>query len=167
MRPKGKWLFNKDEITPVFQKLRDEILAGTWSGLDVDLLAALKPSRVVISHGTDSRVLEYILVTNGQVFDKKYFKMVVQHDPVPRYKGTESTNWAVLFWINKIRGAYQHRDEIMRRFKRDLEKLDVPRFRFEEDKQMLSYIARFQATNIDEVEKMVTQLLPKLVKAIT
>ena len=78
MRPKGKWLFNKDEITPVFQKLRDEILAGTWSGLDVDLLAALKPSRVVISHGTDSRVLEYILVTNGQVFDKKYFKMVVQ-----------------------------------------------------------------------------------------
>ena len=158
--------FSKDEVTPLFLKLRHEILAGTWGALDRDLLAALKPSRVVISHGTDSRVLEYILVTHGQVFDKKYFKIVVQHDPVPRYKGTNTTNWAVLFWINKIRGAYQHRVEIMSRFKRDLEMLKVPRFSFEEDKQMLSYISRFQATNIDEVERMVNQLLPALVKAI-
>lgn len=161
-----KWQFTKDEVVPLFAAYGDLINKGTIQQISPCFANRVKGGRTVSGHSTDTRVLQYHLWVSGQVFDKKYFKYEVQHDPVQRYTGTAKTNWAIQFWMNKIRGVYYERDAVVSRVRREISALDVKGFTFEENKQALSLIHRFTATTLPEVSTELEGYLFPLINAV-
>jgi len=112
-------------------------------------------------------VLQYHIWVRGQptIFDKRYFKYEVQHDPVPRYTGTEKTNWAIQFWMNKIR-IYHERDAVIKRVRGDVSKIRLKGYSYEENEQAISLICRFRAENLKKVRESLDEFLFPLINAV-
>jgi HNH endonuclease len=159
-------LFTKEEVLPMFAEYGRMINGGHIRQLSPLIASRVKASTVATGHGTDTRVLQYHLWVVGQVFDKRYFKYEVQHDPVPRYTGTDRTNWAIQFYMNKIRGAYHEREAIVDRVRREAQSAQVGGFQFEEDKQAVLLIHRFEANTLLEVQTEINNHLFDLINAI-
>lgn len=121
----GKWQFTKEEVSPLLTGYGKQINKGSLPGIAPEIAGRVKAGRVVTGHGTDTRVLQYHLWVVGQVFHRHYFKYEVQHDPVSRYSGTADTNWAIQFWMNKIRGVYYERELVVQRVRDELHKIKL------------------------------------------
>jgi len=161
-----KWLFTKEEVMPFFQGYSRILNGGVSPPLDTEIAQTVKASRTVISHGTDSRVLEFIIYVRGQMFDKRYFKYAVQHDPVPRYTGTDKTNWAINFWMSKTHGLYHEREAIIERVRATLVPLALPGYSYEENVQAIAYIYRFPARTLPTLKAELDQHLYPLINAV-
>lgn len=162
----SKWQFNKEEVRPFFAEYGRLINNGLVPDISPEIAHRVKASTTVTGHSTDIRVLQFHLWVTGQVFDKRYFKYEVQHDPVPRYTGTPDTNWAIQFWMNKVRGVYYERDTVVERVRREVSSVRLKGFRFEENKQAISLIHRFAATSLPAVKLELDAYLFKVINAV-
>jgi hypothetical protein len=162
----GKWQFTKEEVSPLLTGYGKQINKGSLPGIAPEIAGRVKAGRVVTGHGTDTRVLQYHLWVVGQVFHRHYFKYEVQHDPVSRYSGTADTNWAIQFWMNKIRGVYYERELVVHRVRDELHKIKLKGYQFEENKQSVSLIHRFAATTLDKVESELKAHMCGLINAV-
>jgi 5-methylcytosine-specific restriction protein A len=161
----SQWQFTKEDVYPSFADLGRKINGQELSQISPDVRSRVKASETVTGHGTDRRVLQFHLWVVGQVFDRRYFKYEVQHDPVERYTGTSETNWAIQFWLNKIRGVYHERDLVIARVRAEIQDIVLPGFVFEENKQAISLIHRFKATSLKTVQSRArSHLLPLINK---
>ena len=164
----AKWQFKKQEVLPLFSeygRLINSRLVPELSQTIAHRVKANKNQWANTQMRMDKSSSFHIWVT-GQVFDNKYFKYEVQHDPVPRYTGTSDTNWAILFWMNKIRGVYHQRDVVVSRVRREVSSLRLKAYKFEEDEQAISLIHRFSATSLSAVKSELDAHLFRLINAV-
>lgn len=145
--------FNIEELQPFFGKLSKSINSQQLKGIDLGIKARLKASPKVTRHGTDGRILQFHIWDRYQpgVFQKKYFKYEVQHDPVCRYTGTSTTNFCVQFWVSKIR-IYHERETVIARFWRDLQKIQLKGFALDQNDQAIFLMNKFRVDRVGELE---------------
>ena len=141
--------FSPEELFPLVRPFSEVINGKDPVGirlLDPVVRTRLKASNTVIRHGTDGRILQYHIWDRVQpdIFDKRHFKYEVQHDAVGRYSGTATTNFAIQFYMNKVRLIHE-RDALISRIRTDLQALKIPGYKLEENKQAIFLIHRFAA----------------------
>jgi hypothetical protein len=162
--------FQRDELIEVFQPFSDLINRKTNDDeklLDASIRSRLKASNTVSPHGTDGRVLQYHIWDREQpdIFAKKHFKYEVQHDPVQRYSGTANTNFAVQFYMNKIR-LYHEREEIILRIRKELSLLKIKGFSLGENTQAIYFHSKFYAETSKTLQSQIKKLLFPLLNEV-
>lgn len=99
------------------------------------------------------------------IFHRHHFKYEVQYDPVGTKTGTATTNFSILFYMNKIR-LYHEREEMVMRVRRELESIRVPGFKLKETNRAFAFHHDFGATTKDEVVRQVQRYLFPLLNRV-
>jgi hypothetical protein len=162
--------FLKDALSALFRPLSDFINRKNrdfGEVLDGDVHENLTASRVFVRHGGDTRVLQFHIWHRYQptIFHPKHYKYEVQYDPYGTMAGSPTENFSISLHVNKTR-VYHEREAVLERFRKDLKRLRIPGFKFNENHICIEFIYRFQARTHVALMRDVTKHLFPLLNAV-